>query len=141
VGPVLNKYIVLRPGDDLKKLDDFKPFKCVILISQTVEKEWRRKVSEWLVSSGCLFMMAWGHECSAWDDSVDTANLEQFNFKKIPDKKLILTTWHSDECLEEVFHFAKLAARHPIIELKNFLILDIGKSGPKEHLEGILGRV
>jgi len=99
------KYLTLKNGDEPKEIDDLKPFKCVVLISEDVSVGWRASVSKWLVNSGCLYMMAWGRECSAWDDSVDKANCERFDCGDIPDGQFVMTTWHDDDSLEDVSHF------------------------------------
>lgn len=80
-----------------------RPFAAVVIIEMDVSDEWRDYVSRWLVQSGCLYMMAWGNECSFWDDCVDRALLQAFDFGDIPDDEFILTTWHDDEPLEEAF--------------------------------------
>ena len=80
-------------------------------------------------------MMAWGRECSAWDDSVDKANCERFDCGDIPDGQFVMTTWHDDDSLEDVSHFAKFLANHPTTQLENVLVLDIGQSGRQELME------
>jgi hypothetical protein len=77
-------------------------------------------------------MMAWGPGCSSWDDSVDLANLEQFNFGEVPDDRFVMTTWHESEPLLEVFEFSKFTAMHPTIEIENTLILHVNGNG-KAH--------
>ena len=79
-------------------------------------------------------MMAWGKECSTWDDFVDLANLEEFNFEEIPEEKFVYTTWHESESLREVFWFAKNCAFHPIIIMQNTLILHISSKNKKTEL-------
>jgi len=103
------------------------PFAAVVVIDMSVNSEWRQTVSEWLVDQGCLYMMAHGDECSLWDDSVDIANLEAFdwNFDRIPKDKHVTTTWHENESLEEVFFFAKNCALPFSPHIKNIIILDI----------------
>ncbi|MBK8816327.1 MAG: hypothetical protein IPN42_12885 [Methylococcaceae bacterium] len=119
------KYLQLLPESNLPEITQFRPFKTVVLIEKNVSDEWRSLVSNWIIKSGCLYMMAWGKECSAWDDSVDFANSEEFDFEGIPEDKFVMTTWHDDEPLNEVFFFCKNLAFHPIIELKNTVILHI----------------
>ncbi len=70
-------------------------------------------------------MLAWGHECSIWDDAVDRANIDAFDFKPIPPERLVMTTWHANDPMEEVFWFAKNCAEHPTIALSLDVILDI----------------
>jgi len=74
-------------------------------------------------------MLAWGHECSVWDDAVDWANVSEFDFKTIPPERFVMTTWHENETMEEVFWFAKNCAGHPTIPLELDLILDIASVG------------
>ena len=124
-GSTVMKYIQLQPGSALPDISDLSPFRSVVVIEESVTPEWRAQVSDWLVKSGCLYMMAWGKECSTWDDSVDTANLEIFNYKNIPDDKFAMTTWHEDELLKEVFWFSKHSADHPEIEISSTLVLHI----------------
>lgn len=127
-------YLAHHDGDDLKDINGLRPFKCLVLVSQEVTDSWQHSVSEWLVASGCLYMMAWGRNCSSWDDSVDIANLEDFDFGDIPDDKFVVTTWHSDEPLEAVIRFAKFSAHHPTVDLEKLVVLDIGQSGREEML-------
>src|SRR5215467_8233133 len=97
------KYLHVTPESDLPDISYLRPFRSVVLIEEPINSEWRAKVSAWLVDAGCLYMMAWGNDCSSWDDSVDIANLEQFNYENIPDERFVMTTWRENEPLAEVF--------------------------------------
>jgi hypothetical protein len=101
------------------------PFKCVVVIESDVSPSRQSEISRWLVEAGCLYMMAWGPGYSSWDDSVDLANLEKFNFNEVPDENFVMTTWHDSEPLQEVFEFSKFAAMHPTTEMQNTLILHV----------------
>ncbi len=79
-------------------------------------------------------MMAWGNECSSWDDSVDYANLKEFNYEAIPEDKFVLTTWHEDEPLSEVFWFSKNTACHPTVDLQNTLVCHISTNNKEKEL-------
>ncbi len=80
-------------------------------------------------------MMAWGSSCSSWDDSVDMANIEQFEFADIPEDKFVMTTWHADEPLSEAFWFSKNCATHPVIKLERTVVIHIaGEALEKELL-------
>ena len=135
------QYFSIRDGEDLESLDKSRPFKCVVLVSQDVSRTWQNKVSERLVADGCLYMMVWGNNCSSWDDSVDTANIEQFVPRDVPEENFVMTTCHDDETLKDVLHFAKFSAIHPTIELTNVVVLDIGKPGRKELIQAIFDQV
>jgi hypothetical protein len=128
------KYIQLEPGGDLPLLADLSPFKAVVVIEQAVPQMRQWDVSRWLVESGCRYMMAWGDNCGSWDDSVDEANLEAFNYEEIPEGSFVMTTSHEDEPLEEVFWFSKHKAHHPAIEISNCVILHISSMNKQSEM-------
>lgn len=127
-------YLQLHRGLKPQEITELRPFRCVVVAEEGITDEWMWVVSTWLVESGCLYMMAWGEKCSAWDDSVDYANLEQFNFGDIPDDDAVMTTWHSNEPLHEVFWFAKNCAYHPTVDLPNTLILHISSQDKESEM-------
>lgn len=110
------------------------PSKFVVVIEAEVSGAWQQRVSEWIVASGCLYMMAWGRECSTWDDSVDWANMDQWWAGPIPESEFVVTTWHDDEPLAEVFWFAKTVAQHACVELAKTVILDISTASRRNEL-------
>jgi len=120
------KYLHLLPDAALPELEGLKRFKAVLVIESEVSQIWQWEVSRWLVSSGCRFLLAWGQECSAWDDAVDEANLERFDYDDIPDEETVMTTSHEDDDLEEVFWFAKNRAKHPVLDLNETVLIHIG---------------
>lgn len=95
-------YLQLQPGAEPPDISALKPFRTVVVIEES-SSEWQSLVSAWLVKSGCLYMMAWGKDCSGWDDSDDFANLEEFDSGDGPEDKFVMTTWHENEPLKEVF--------------------------------------
>ncbi len=117
-------YLQLRPGEELSDITKLKPFLAIVVSEETADPAWRDAVSKWLVKSGCTYMLAWGKECTAWEDAVDLANIEQFNFGEIPEDELVFTTMHENESLIDVFGFAK-TAEHACVEFSNSLILHI----------------
>lgn len=129
-------YLHLRPGE--QPPDNFVQIcsRMVVVIEAEVSPGWQTLVSDWIARSGCLYMMAWGKGCSSWDDSVDMANIEAFNFDEIPEDKFIMTTWHEDEPLAEVFWYAKHNAFHPSVELENTVLLHISAEGRARELLG-----
>ena len=113
----------------LPDISTLNPFRALVIVTP----EWQGNVSTWLVKSGCLYMMAWGIECSSWDDSVDYANIEYFNYENIPDNKSVVTTWHENESIEEVFLFSKKDAIHPSVDLKKTLLVHISNLHKKRE--------
>ena len=80
-------------------------------------------------------MMAWGNDCSLWDDSVDVANLNAYNYEDIPDDKSIVTTWHDNEPLSDVFWSAnKSLFDHSSISLDHLVILDIANESREKKI-------
>jgi hypothetical protein len=92
-----------------------------------VTTDWQAVVSEWLVSAGCRYMMAWGRDCSSWDDSVDMASIQIYpsNGTAEIDEHFVFSTWHANDPLSEVFWFAKHCADHPALKLGRTVIIDI----------------
>ena len=84
-------------------------------------------------------MMAWGEDCSMWDDAVDWANLEVHNYTEIPTDKSVMTTWHEDESLADVFWFAYMHGvdMHYTIKLKKILLLDVVPEPREKHIKAI----
>lgn len=117
-------YLRLPPEGELPNLT-LCPTRVVVIADAKVLLGWQEQVSVWIVNSGCLYMMAWGPDCSSWDDSVDAANLEKFDYKEIPKDQFVMTTWHSDESLKEVFWFSKHCATHPSVDLQRTVLLHI----------------
>lgn len=131
------RYIQVQDGEPLPDVGDLGPFKAIVVIENRPSPAWQSQASRWLVDSGCLFMMAWGEDCGSWDDSVDLAHLEAFDFGEIPAGKDVMTTWHESESLEEVFRFAKTSAEHPTVELGNSLILHVGAKARHAKLDAL----
>jgi hypothetical protein len=120
-------YLHLPPDAEPPTMPTLSPSRVVVIVEVSVGHIWRSKVSDWLVDSGCLYMLAWGPDCSLWDDSVDWANLEKFAYY-VPGDKHVITTWHEDEALSEVFTFAKQCGDHPIAVIERTLLLHIAES-------------
>lgn len=119
------KYIRIKEQEVLPSLEHLSPFKCLVIISESVSQTRQNEVSDWLVKSGCFVMCAWGNNCSSWDDSVDWANIEQFNYNPIPPESFVLTTWHENESLEEAMFFMKHSITHEVHKLEYVVILHI----------------
>jgi len=133
------EYVHLPAGSALPALQN-TPRRMVVLIEQDVEADWQAEVSDWIVNSGCLYMMAWGRECSRWDDSVDMAMLEQFDFGDIPDEREVWTTWHENDTLEDVFFFCLSCAEHQNIALPTVTILHIAESDRRAEILDVFAK-
>lgn len=130
------RYLHLPVGSQPPSLDGIGAFKAVLVLQEAVADDWQDRLSEWLVSSGCLYMMAWGVGCSSWDDSVDWANHSVIGLDDIPDDQFVMTTWHDDEPLSETFWYAGHTAHHPTMSLDQVVIVDIGHANREAELLG-----
>lgn len=126
------RYLHLAPGAAPAQLDG-TPFKALVAVEAAVSPQWQSLVSDWLVRSGCLYMMAWGEDCSSWDDSVDLANIRACGLADIPENQLVMTTWHADETLAEVLCYCKHTALHPAVDLDRVLLLHISPSSQEQR--------
>jgi hypothetical protein len=127
------EYLRIFEGELLPDISVYAPFRAVIVIDAPYSPEWQGDVSKWLVAGGCLYMMAWGKDCSSWDDSVDYANLDVFAYEEIPDDRFVFTTWHEREALIDVFWFAQFSAEHPDVLLTSSLIVHVGSTSRREE--------
>lgn len=126
-------YVHLTPGATPPKLDS-APFKAVVVVECDVTPDWQMQTSDWLVRSGCRYMMAWGQKCSEWDDSVDLANLAMFDFGDIPEDDFVMTTWHEREPLADTFWFAGKCATHPSLVLERTYIVHVAPESQETAL-------
>ncbi len=134
------EYLRLTPDGEIPQASRRNPFRAVVVIEEPVSTEWQADVSAWLVASGCLYMMAWGLDAGSWDDSVDIANLEVFDYEEIPEQNFVMTTWHDNEPLSEVFVFSKSNAFHSAVDISDTLIVHISlASREKEFVSAYAG--
>jgi hypothetical protein len=130
-------YLRITDNVLLPDISHLKPFKTVIVIEKSVSNEYRHHVCKWLVKSGCLYVMALGLDCESWHDTIDDANLEYFNYGDIPKESFVMTTWHDNEPIADVFNFAK----NIIPTLQNMLILHISETDREtQYIDLIMGK-
>jgi hypothetical protein len=128
-------FVRLGSQDSPPDVSHLRPYKAVLVLESKVAPDRQAAISKWLVRTGCLYMLAWGVECSSWDDSVDLANLEAYDFGDIPEESDIMTTWHEGEPLQEVFWFAKNSAEHPVIPIENTLVIHFSDLNRADELK------
>ena len=126
-------YLHLAPDDALPRLESGY-FKAILVIDDNVTPEWQTAVSDWLVRSGCRYMMAWGHKCGEWDDSVDYASLRLFDYGEVPEDDFVMTTWHDKDSLMDTFWFSAHSAMHPSLNLEQTYIIHIAPSERSNEL-------
>ncbi len=125
-------YIHLRPNDPLPPaLTLIAPNKVVVLAEHAVETAWQNALCDWLVSSGCRYAMAWGVDATVWDDAFDWADLDYQGLDTWDESKMVMTTWHDDEPMNEVFWFCHKGALHSNFEFLAAYIVHIADE-PRE---------
>lgn len=129
------KYLHLKPDEALPALDGLSTFKAIVVIEAESSQLWQWDVCRWLVASGCRYMLAWGRDCASWEEAVDDASLERFDYEDVPQDQSVLTTSHEDEELGEAFWFARHRAHHPALALQDTLIVHIAAEARQEELE------
>jgi len=128
------EYVRIIEGEPLPDIAAHAPFRAVVIIDASYSQDWQNEVSVWLVASGCLYMMAWGEGCSSWDDSVDWANIDRFAYLEIPADEFVMTTWHEQQKLDDVFWEAHFAADHGDVALGCSLIVDISAVDRRDEM-------
>lgn len=102
------------------------PYVLVIAIhSQNVEKEWRYTCCDWIVKSKqCYWALAWGYDCSLWDDALDCSYLEFCNYELLDDEDYqLMTSWHENETLEDLIEFAETVSMNTLPEQNIYQIV------------------
>ena len=127
-------YFRIAEGEPLPDLKPLAPYRAVVVLAADYSSDWQNEVSDWLVRTGCLYMMAWGPNCSSWDESVDWSNIVEFDFEDIPDDRFVMTTWHEHEPLDEVFWFAGICASHGLVEIEHSVILHVSLEEDEEKM-------
>lgn len=130
-------YLHLHPHEELPPLESSQPFLAVLVIDEVCEEMWRWEACRWLAATNCRFLLAWGKYCEDWAESAADAQLEAFDYEDIPPDRLLMTTSHEDEDLEEVFWFARHRARHPALQLAHTVIVQVGGHARKQELEAL----
>ena len=128
-------YVQVTPGQDLPALPVQAAFRAVIVADAAVSAEHQSSVCDWLVGAGCLYAMSWGINASAWDDAMDMANLACFGFGDVPPQAFVMTTWHDEESLSEVFDFAIRCANHPVEPLDELIVVHVAEQPAEERLQ------
>ncbi len=127
------RYLRLRPDQTPPQLT-IGPFRAIIISEIEVAQSWCNGVAEWLLESGCLYVVAWGVDCENWHDTVDWTIVETFAGGDIPDDKFVMTTWHTSDTLPETLWFAGQCASHPDVDLHETVILHVASESKEAEM-------
>ncbi len=90
----------------------------------------RMAVAGALIESGCLYIVCGGVDCEQWHDDADTVLALQG--ADADDSRLVMTTWHTNQAMEEVVFFASFCNDlNEYHDSQHFLLLAIGQPGAK----------
>ena len=128
------EYVHLRPYQALPERAA-APYKALIVAEAACRPEWRQQVADWIVATGCIYAMSCGVDGGEWEDAVDLAHNERFNFQDSPDDQFVMTTRH--DTLEDAFWFTKYAAHHPTVELPLTNILHVADTADEHRLRAV----
>ena len=136
------RYVRISEGQLLPPLNDLRPFRTVVVLNSSYSEDWQFEVSDWLVAEGCMYMMAWGPDSTKWDDSVDYAVRKANPGDETPDDKFVMTTWHPEETLEDVFWYCQFCAgvSYNDVALDRTVILDISNEDREAELLALFER-
>lgn len=92
-----------------------------------IDSETLRKFSRWLLDQGCVYLCAWGPDCERMHDIFDG---ECLNVDPV-----IMTTWHSQDTLDEALWFFVYSA-YPDdgYPCENGLAISLGNSDWDEQI-------
>jgi len=116
------EYLHLKPGDPLPKLSGGF-FKSVLVIESQTTPEWQAEVSDWLVRSGCRYMMACGLQRQSWHDNVDWADVDRTTKQYVPETDFVMTTDHGSP--RDAFWFCQNCAIHDSFTFENTYVMHI----------------
>ena len=121
------EYIQIGENGGLPQISNLAPFKAVLAIEDTVSRERRQQVSDWLVGMGCMYVMICGSDCESWQQSIRDANLERIPLERIRPEQFVMITVHLHERLRSVFRHAKKYARHTEVELRSIVTVHVSR--------------
>jgi hypothetical protein len=135
-------YLHLQPSGALPPLGQLAPqsppFQAILIVedeADEVDELWQFDLCRAIAASNCRYLLAWGDDCAAWRDAVEDAVLEAADYEDLPPDRVVLTTAHEDEDLDEVFWFARRRAAHPALLLHAVVILHVAPRPDRERLE------
>jgi hypothetical protein len=137
-GPIdipLPVYRHVDPDGALRTLAALAPFRAVVVAEVPMTPAQQNRISDWLVAEGCLYAMAWGVAASSWDDAIDWANIAKFSGTAVPESGFVMTTWHDDETLSEVFDYAVRCASHPTEALDELIVVHVAVAADPQRIQ------
>ena len=119
------KYYQVNENSTLPDLAHLAPFKAVLALEINCSDKLQNEIADWLVTSGCRYIMICGEGHEAWKDAIRKANLAQFDIDDMQSKDFVMVTPHVGEKLRNVFWHAKKVARHPDVAMNQVVTIHL----------------
>ena len=105
----------LALAGDLPAWPFVSPYLAILLAVPNVTEERRREVCEWLIETGCLYLVVRDVAYGAldWIASINEANKKAFQYGEIPESKRVQTVCIDFVAILELVRFAEQKAAHP----------------------------
>ena len=109
--PLTNRDLYFLSATDLDEIPgrmNFSSPNFICLIAWDSDRSSVEEISslvEPLIKNGGSYFCAWGNDCERVHDIIDEIDSYPYNDIGSPDDSVIMTTWHSDESLEETLYF------------------------------------
>ena len=117
--------VTIQKPSDTSSIEVKTPFACLLYSNQEkASSDEIESVANWLVNSGCRYVVCAGVKCEEWHDTIDTAD----TIRDPNTQNLIMTTWHKNETVEDVVWFWLNLTDFENIAFENYLALLIGNS-------------
>lgn len=119
---------------------DGNPFTCLLWdASGASSDDERGRLAAALVESGCVYAVCGGADCEAWHDAVDEAFAALQVEGRVPDDRMVMTTWHAGESARDVAEFYVRSAVPAAGAVEWHLVLRIGEDrDPRGDLGAIV---
>jgi hypothetical protein len=105
----------------------------VVCDSSTTTEE-HAALSQQIVEEGCRYAVCTGHNCELWHDLIDESFIGSDPNFNPPNDRMLMTTWHENEPIEEVVEFFRWNTSFANFTARNFLIVFLGDD-PKSEAE------
>ena len=117
---------VRRPYRFVSPAPDAEFAAMIVAQDADVTSDEMNAVARELVDSGCRYAVCCGNDSSSWDDAIDFADIARRLYDSVTDDRVLLTTWHAEEPIDDVSKFFVMHTRFDGFEPRHYVILAIG---------------
>lgn len=134
--------VTLKRPFDVSSINVQTPYACLVYSTEDVTKEEMEKISSWILSSGCRYAVCAGMDCSEWHDAIDWAYIASDPNYSPPESRFIMTSWHTNDTLEEIVWFWLTLTNYDDNIFENYLLLIVGEEeGLEERIKKVASEI